>query len=241
MTLEEASARRQVTAATFRNDGLDGFSIFETEFVDCVFVNCVFDGEKIGMSGFHNCRFTDCSFRDTRMLSCQFNTTDLDQKCVWSRCNLSDATLVECDLSRNQMVACKGFLLRLESCNLTEAQMDIDVHRHVNARLNMGGLSCHKSNFYEARMVNQDLQGSTFELCDLRGANLSGSNMSTVNFLGSNLNGIVLKKTALTGVNLAHADIDELDLSPALTTDNMTISPDQRDILLRYFGVTVIS
>jgi uncharacterized protein YjbI with pentapeptide repeats len=105
----------------------------------------------------------------------------------------------------------------------------------------MGGLSCYKSNFYEAGMVSQDLQGSTFELCDLRGANLSRSNMSSVNFMGSSLNAAVLKKAVLTGVNLAHADIDELDFSQALTTDNMIISPDQRDIVLRYFGVTVVS
>jgi fluoroquinolone resistance protein len=241
MKLEDASARRQVLGATFRSDCLDDFSIFETEFSNCSFLDCVFDGGKIGMSTFHNCRFTDCSFRDSKLLSCRFNNSDLDQRCIWSRCDLSDATFVDCDLSRNQLAACKGFMLRLDGCTLTEAKIDIDVHRHVNSKLNLGGMSCHKSNFYEASMVNQNLHSSTFENCDLRGADLSGSNLTSVNFLGSNLNATLFKNALLTGVNLAHADIDELDFSLTLALEDITISNDQRDTLLEYFRVKVVS
>ena len=32
MSLDEAATRRQVTGERFRADGLDGFSIFETDF-----------------------------------------------------------------------------------------------------------------------------------------------------------------------------------------------------------------
>lgn len=132
-------------------------------------------------------------------------------------------------------------MLRLDGCTLTEAKIDIDVHRHVNSKLNLGGMSCHKSNFYEANMVNQDLHSSTFEICDLRGADLSGSNLTSVNFLGSNLNATLFKNALLTGVNLAHADIEELDFSLTLALEDITISNDQRDTLLEYFRVKVVS
>ncbi|MEY8098494.1 pentapeptide repeat-containing protein [Falsihalocynthiibacter sp. S25ZX9] len=241
ITLEDASALRQVTGEIFRNDCLDDFSIFETEFYDCAFVDCTFDGGKIGLSKFQNCRFTDCSFRDVKLLSCQFYDADTEQRCVWSRCDLSDANLVDCDLSSNQLLACKGFMLRLENCILSAAEIDIDVHRRVNARFNMGGMSCSRTSFFKARMKGQDLQGSTFEICDLRGADLGGCNLSSANFAGSNLNNTLLRNASLTGANLAHADIDELDFSQARSLDDLTISADQSETLLNYFGVKVLS
>lgn len=240
ITLLDAAARRQITGETFREDSLDDFSIFETEFLECAFVDCIFDGGKIGMSTFHNCRFIDCSFRDAKLLSCQFNDVANEKRCVWSRCDLSDATYVDCDLSRNQLLACKGFMLRLENCNLSSAQINIELHRHVNTRYVMGGISCHRTNFFEASMSEQDLEGSTFEMCDLRGADLSGCNLSSVNFTGSNLSDALIRNALLTNANLTHADIDDLDFTQALDLSDLTISVDQRDRMLKHFGVNVL-
>lgn len=240
ITLLDAAERRQVTGEVFRNDSLDKFSIFETAFFECDFVDCVFDGEKIGMSTFHNCRFTECSFRDTRLISCQFNDADAEKRCVWSRCDLSDTTFENCDLSSNQFLACRGFKLRLEKCNFSAVQMNIDPHRHVNARHVVGGISCYRTDLSDADISGQNLEGSKFEICDFRRADLSGCNLSSVNFIGSNLNNARINNSLLTNARIPHADIDELDFTQALDLNDLIISADQRDRMLKHFGIHVL-
>lgn len=226
---------------SFRDDYLDGFSIFETSFSQCEFVNCIFDGGRLGLSTFHDCRFIGCSFRDSRLQSCRFNDADGEQRCAWSHCDLSDAVLTDCDLSRNIFTACKGFALRLESCNATEVQMKMDVHRQISNRHVVGGLSCHRTKLYEADLRDQNLEGSTFEFCDLRGADLGRCNLNSVNFAGSNLNTMCLTRATLTGAILAHADIDELDITEALSIDDLTISRDQQEKVLAQFRIRVLN
>lgn len=240
ITLLDAAESRQVKGVVFREDSLDRFSIFETEFLECVFVDCVFDGEKIGMSTFHGCRFTGCSFRDTRLISCQFNEADGEKRCIWSGCDLSDTIFEGCDLSSNQFTACKGFKLRLEKCNFSAVQLNMDPHRHVNARHVVGGISCYRTDLSDTDMSGQNLEGSIFELCDLRRADLSGCNLSFVNFVGSNLNTTRITNSLLTNAMIAHADIDELDFNQALDLTDLTISSDQQDRMLQHFGIHVL-
>lgn len=241
MTLEEAATRRQVTGERFRADGLDGFSIFETDFTECSFVDCMFDGGKVGMSKFRNCHFTDCSFRDTTLLSCQFNEGGDDEYCVWKACDFSDAFLSECDLSKNRFIKCRGFMLRLKDCNLSETEVDLEVHRSTNARHIIGGISCYRTRFLEANFTGQDLEGSTFEFCDVRGANFNKCNLTSVKFVGSNLNGASIRNASLVCTNLAHSEIEELDLTQADELSDLMISAEQRDYVLKCFRVTVLN
>lgn len=192
------------------------------------------------MSAFHSCRFTDCSFRDARLLSCQFNDAGGKHKCVWLRCDLSDATLIECDLSGNLLSSCRAFMLRLENCDASGALMEIEVHRQVSARQIMGGLSCHRTKLIEADLHELDLEGSTFDCCDLREADLSRCGLTSVNFVGSNLNGARLRGAILTDANIAHADIDDLALAEAASLERLVISPNQRDAVLAQFGIKVV-
>ena len=131
-------------------------------------------------------------------------------------------------------------MLRLEGCDFSFAQINIEFHRHINARVSVGGMSCHRTNFFEASMAEQDLDGSTFEMCDLRRADLRGCNLSSVNFMGSNLSAALISNATLTGANMAHADIDDLDFTDALDLNHLTISAEQRDRMLKHFGVKVL-
>ena len=132
-------------------------------------------------------------------------------------------------------------MLHLEGCNLSGAQIDLDCQRHVSSRLIHGGIKAVKSNFYDAKLTDLDLQGSKFEFCDLRAADLARSNFSYAVFAGSNLNGTRIKGASLASANIGHADIEELDLGDAMTIDDLTISVDQRDRVLRHFMINVIS
>lgn len=237
ISLEIAATRRTVSNTIFRNDYMDGFSIFETEFVQCTFANCVFDGARIGLSKFYGCRFTDCSFRDTQMISCAFYDESTEKGCVWNRCDLSDAKFEKCDVSHNKLTACKGFMLHLADCNATAANFEIDVQRQISNRLIVGGISCHRSNLAEANFSALNLEGSTFDCCDLRGADFSKCNLTSVNFVGSNMGHLRLFGADLTGAKIAHADIDELTLDDVLSLDELRVSQDQHEKILRFFRI----
>lgn len=237
ISLEEAAMRRSVSNNTFRDDYMEGFSIFETEFAKCTFVNCVFDGARIGLSKFYDCRFTDCSFRDTQMLSCEFYNSSTDKSCVWNRCDLSDMKFDKCDLSQNVLTDCKGFLLRIDDCQVTGASFKIDVHRQVSARLVIGGISCRRSNLTETNFRELNLEGSTFDSCDLRGADFSKCNLSSVSFVGSNMGNLQLFRANLTGARIAHAEISDLALDDVLSLDELLVSRDQHDTLLSFFRI----
>lgn len=241
MSLEDAAGQKAVSRKTFRDDDMSGFSIFETEFSNCEFVNCIFDGGRIGLSQFYDCRFANCSFRGANLQSCLFNNADGERRCVWSGCDLSDAMLVKCNLTNNALTACKGFNLRIEECNASGAKMKIDAHRYVKNRLVIGGLSCHRTKFYEADFKEQNLESSVFELCDLRSADFSGCNLSSANFAGANLNNARLSAATLSGAIIAHATIDELDVSGILSIDDLGISQDQQEKILAQFRIRVLN
>lgn len=237
ISLEDAATRRSVSNTIFRDDYMDGFSIFETEFVQCAFVNCVFDSARIGLSKFYDCRFTDCSFRDTHMMSCEFYDEFAEKGCVWKRCDLSDAMFEKCDLSYNELTVCKGFMLHLDDCRAMSANFEIEVHRQISNRLIIGGILCHRINLAEANFANLNLEGSTFDCCDLRGANFSKCNLTSVNFVGSNMGNLRLFRADLSGARIAHADIDELSLDDVLSLDELRISQDQHEKMLRFFRI----
>lgn len=235
--LEEAAARRTVSNTIFRDDYMDGFSIFETEFVQCKFTNCVFDSARIGLSKFSDCCFADCSFRGIQMMSCDFYDESTEKGCVWNRCDLSDAKFEKCDLSHNVLRACKGFMFHLDGCKATAANFEIDVQRQISNRLIVGGISCHRSNLAEADFSELNLEGSTFDCCDLRGADFRKCNLTSVNFIGSNMGNLQLFRADLTGAKIAHADIDELMLDEVLSLDDILVSRDQHEIILKFFRI----
>ena len=237
ISLEDAATRRTVSNTTFRDDYMDDFSIFETEFVQCTFTNCVFDSARIGLSKFYDCRFTDCSFRDTQLLSCKFYNPATEKACVWNRCDLSDARFDTCDLSHNKLTTCKGFMLHIDDCKATGAEFEIDVQRQISRRLIVGGIFCHRSNLSDASFKEQNLEGSTFDCCDLRGANFSRCNLSSVNFVGSNMSGLQLFRADLTGAKIAYAEIDDLEFDDVLSIDDLLVSRDQHDKILSFFRI----
>ncbi len=241
MSLEEAAGLQNVSEKSFRDEVLDDLAIFETTFFRCEFVNCIFDGGRIGLSTFHDCQFIGCSFRDAKLQSCRFSGEEETQRCTWSRCDLSNAVLLKCDVSHNVFGDCLGFMLRLEDCDAGEAQLKLDVQRQINHRHIMGGFSCVRTKLQDADLNGLNLESSTFEFCDLRGANLAGCNLSSASFAGSNLNGTRLTRAVLTGASIAHAQIDELDLTEALTTDDLTISRDQQEKVLAQFRIRVLN
>ncbi len=237
ISLEEAAMRRTVSNNTFRDDYIDGFSIFETEFVQCAFVNCTFDSARIGLSKFQDCRFTDCSFRDVQMISCDFYDESTERGCVWNRCDLSYAKFEKCDLSQNGLKACKGFMLNLSDCKAIGAKFEINVQRQVSNRWVVGGISCHRTNLTETDFRELNLEGSTFDCCDLRNADFSKCHLMAVDFVGSNMGNLQLFKADLTGAKIAHADIDELALEDILSLEDVLVSQDQHEMLLRFFRI----
>ena len=132
-------------------------------------------------------------------------------------------------------------MLRLKDCNLSETEVDLEVHRSTNARHIIGGISCYRTRFLEANFTGQDLEGSTFEFCDVRGANFNKCNLTSVKFVGSNLNGASIRNASLVCTNLAHSEIEELDLTQADALSDLMISAEQRDYVLNCFRITVLN
>ena len=75
----------------------------------------------------------------------------------------------------------------------------------------------------------------------VRGANFNKCNLDFVKFIGSNLNGALIRNASLISTNLAHSEIEELDLTQATTLDDLMISAEQRDYVLNCFRITVLN
>jgi len=224
----------------FEGEDLTEFSIFEVRFKGCSFKKCMFDSIRFGASEFINCRFIDCSFRNADFNGCTFSDVEAGIGSVWTLCDLSDARFLKCNLDVNRNTKSKGHALAIIECSAIGIILDMEVHRRIISRTVIGGIHCAASRMESAILRQGDWEERKFEHCDLRKADFSHSRLVGASFSNSSLNNARFHDAVMNETTIAHATIEGFDFAVLRSYDDLVVSRDQHDAILRSFSIRTV-
>lgn len=241
LTLEAALGSTDVVSGqSFKGDDMTDFHIAEARFSDCLFNDCTFEDAIFVNCAFLNCRFAHSSFRNARFENCQFLNAEQHSGTQWSYCNLNETKFKASNLGMNQFVKCDAFLMSMVDCSASGLEFDAEVHRRISKKQIFGGVDFTRCKLHYAVFQPGNYEESKFEGCDLREVSFAGSTLARASFAGSSLNGTDFAGANLDHAILAHATFDQLDLNVLQSHQDMVVSRDQHEALLKGMGVRTL-
>ncbi len=194
--------------ATLKAVDLKGLSLLGKDMRQADFTGCDMRGMDLGKANFSESRLYACDLSDSNLANANFSRSDLRGTRI-ENANLTDANLDKADL-RVGGFAQQGRYDTGESVSFRGANLS-------GARL--VGSMANAADFSDAIMTGVNIVGADFRNAELRGADLSGAQLT-----GVKLKGAHLESAILTGVNMADISTMEVDISQAITDDNVGLS-----------------
>lgn len=138
-----------------------------------------FSLERLQGTDYENCRFLNCNFEGLDLSGLNFS------ECVFVGCNLSNAKLIKTALQDVTFRNCKMLGLHFDDCNaflfavsFENCQLNFSVF--YNVKLLKTKIA--RSELVEVDFTGADLTGSIFDNCNLLGAVFEDSNLTNVDF-----------------------------------------------------------
>lgn len=202
--------------ATLKNVDLSGLSFSGKDMRQADFTGCKMALMDLSGANFSESRLYACDLSDSNLASCNFSRADLRGAKIQSA-NLKDANLDKADLrvggfSKDGLYD-TGECVSFRGANLSGARL-------------VGSLAT-AVDMSDAIMTGVNMAGADLRNAQMQGADLSGAQMAGVKLKGANL-----KSTILTGVNMAEISELEVDISQAITDENIGTSVKNLEIPL---------
>lgn len=194
--------------AALKNADLSGLSFSGKDMRQADFTGCRMTKMDLSKANFSEARLYACDLSDSNLSRCNFARADLRGAQIQSA-NLEQANFDKADLrvggfSKNGMYD-TGESVSFRGANLSGARL-------------VGSLA-NSVDFSDAIMTGINMAGADLRNAEMQGADLSGAQMA-----GAKLKGARMKATILTGVNMTEISSMDVDLTEAITDDNIGIS-----------------
>ena len=195
--------------ATLRNTDMTSLSLKGHNLRQASFIGCIMVGMDLAGANFQEASLYACDLSNSNLLKTRFIRADLRGARI-ENANLEGANLEKADLRVG---------------GLSDGGAAYDSGQAVNFRgANLSGAKLTGSMATRADFSDAILSGANIANADLRGAMLEGADLSNAEVGGAKFNGANLKSAILTGIEMESFNSHDVDISAAITDDNIGTS-----------------
>ena len=194
------------------------------DFSGSLLVEANFEGTKLECTVFYACDLRKANFRNANMIR-----TDLRGACLRGAV-MAGANLSEADLREGAYATFdpdKGLTFASDSAEWKKGTGGVDLRGANLGSVKLSGAIATNSNFEDA-----NLSKSVFIKGNLTGANLAGANLEGADLSQCEMKDVSLRGANLTGVLMDFSNLDNVDLSGALTDQPTGHTLSERDLPL---------
>ena len=197
--------------ASLKRTDISGLSLRGRNLRQADFSGCVMMNMDLSMASFQEACLYACDLSFSNLNNTNFVRADLRGIRI-ENANLAGADLERADMRAGALSTDGGYVspqpVNFRGANLTGARLI--------------GSMAHQADFSDAIMTKAQIQKA-----DLRGARFENTDLSGADLTGVQLGGANLKNTILAGANMTAIEGQDIDMSHAITDDNIGLSVNQ--------------